>query len=294
MRILLYTSLVFFSLLLCSQVVKAETAPEFALINIDGNAFSLGDLRGKIVLLDFFATWCEPCVAEMPHLRAVQNEFREELVVISIGIDPDYDTVERLKQFRSGFNITWTLARDTAGVSTRYNVTAIPALYVLDQSGYVKFRHVGLTEETVLMMEIGKLLPVRFFNVTVENLAFQVSVESNSTVTAFSFNKTSMQIQFNVSELSGAVGYCNVTIPKSLMKGEPWSITIAEVPTTQFHIRENSTHSSLQFAYTHASTKRVTIRGTWVVPEFPSTTTALLVFIITALTALRLNKLVRK
>ena len=294
LKLLNVFSLVVLGLLSCSQVVYAELAPEFTLTDIDGNTFSLSDFRGKIVLLDFFATWCGPCRSEMPHLKATQDEFYEELVVISISVDPDYDTVERLQQFRSSYNITWTLARDTANVAAKYDVSAIPTLYVIDQNGYVTFHKVGLTEELISMLETGKLLPKRSFNATVESLAFQVSVESNSSVTAFSFNKASVQIQFNVLGQSGAVGYCNVSIPKGFMKGEPWSITIDGAPIAEFHANENDTHSFLRFTFIHASTRRVAIQGTWIVPEFPSITMVLLFFGTIALMALQLNKLERK
>jgi peroxiredoxin len=134
-------------------------APDFTLTDIDENVFSLSDFRGKVVLLDFFATWCGPCRAEMPHLKALNEKFGEELVIISISVDPNYDSVERLKSFRQDYNITWTLARDTTNVQAQYNVTAIPTLYIIDQNGYVRFHHVGLTEEDALTTEISQIVP---------------------------------------------------------------------------------------------------------------------------------------
>ena len=159
LNLLAVPSLIVLSVLLCCQIVYAQMAPDFTLTDIDGNVFSLSDFRGKVVLLDFFATWCGPCRAEMPHLKALNEKFGEELVIISISVDPNYDSVERLKSFRQDYNITWTLARDTTNVQAQYNVTAIPTLYIIDQNGYVRFHHVGLTEEDALITEISQIVP---------------------------------------------------------------------------------------------------------------------------------------
>ena len=159
LNLLAVLSLIVLSVFLCCQIVYAQMAPDFTLTDIDGNVFSLSDFRGKVVLLDFFATWWGPCRAEMPHLKALNEKFGEELVIISISVDPNYDSVERLKSFRQDYNITWTLARDTINVQAQYNVTAIPTLYIIDQNGYVRFHHVGLTEEDALTTEISQIVP---------------------------------------------------------------------------------------------------------------------------------------
>jgi hypothetical protein len=78
-----------------------------------------------------------------------------------------------------------------------------------------------------------------------------------------------VQISFNVTGLSGAVGYCSVTIPKALLTGDPWTIKIDKVPINYLQ-SNNATHSFLNFTYTHACTLQVVIEGTWAIPEFPS------------------------
>ncbi|GEM_PF-3358645 len=288
-KLLITLLLAILSLHLYIQIVEAGIAPNFTLQDIDGSTFSLSDFRGKVVLLDFFATWCGPCRDEMPHLKDVQEEFSEELVVISISVDPDYDTIERLKQFRQDYDITWILARDTADVHVQYNISAIPTIYLIDQEGYVRLHHIGLMEENVLTIEVSKLLPRRTFRLNIEGLNFQVLVESNSTLTDFSFNKSSMHIQFYVYGTHETIGYCNVTIPKSLLKGNPWSISIDGTPIPEFKLSENSTHSCIHFSYTHSSTKTVIIQGTWAIPEFP-TSIILFIFLILLTIPLILTK----
>jgi len=142
-----------------AQLVFSSLAPDFTLNDIDGNIFSLHDFRGKIVILDFFATWCGPCMEEMPHLKAVQSQFSQGLAIISISVAPSTDTVDKLKTFRSNYNITWIISRDTADVSNVYNVTAIPRIYIIDKDGYVGYEHLGLTEESVLQYEVNTLIP---------------------------------------------------------------------------------------------------------------------------------------
>lgn len=110
------------------------------------------------------------------------------------------------------------------------------------------------------------------FDVVLEGIHYAVSVVSNSTVSNFNFNKTKVQISFNVTGESGTTGYCNVTIPKSLLRDSPWTIKIDNTTVTDFDEKTNDTHTFLHFTYTHGSSLQVTIEGTWVVPEFPSNT----------------------
>jgi len=130
-------------------------APDFSLTDIDGNDFSLSDYRGTVVLLDFFATWCVPAVEQISDLKILHEEFGEDLTIISIS--PQNETV--LKDFRDDYDVGWTIAKDTAGVFDAYDVQYIPTLVIIDQSGYIRYRHVGLTEESVLRQEIESLLP---------------------------------------------------------------------------------------------------------------------------------------
>jgi len=146
-------------LLLCSRIVHGGLAPDFTLTDIDGNTFSLSDFQGKVVILDFFATWCGPCVAEIPHLRSLQEEFGEDLIIISISISPSSDTVEKLQQFRQEHEIDWIVARDTIGMNDGYDVQIVPTLVILDQEGYIQYRHVDFTDESVLREEIIEIIP---------------------------------------------------------------------------------------------------------------------------------------
>jgi parallel beta-helix repeat protein len=135
---------------------------------------------------------------------------------------------------------------------------------------------------------------VKVFNVVWENKTYPITVYSNSTVTHLVFNQTQAQISFNITGSHGSKGYCNITIPKDLLKG-PWTYTMdGETPSViDISEDENATHSFIYFTYIHASTFRITIQGAWVVPEFPSTI-ILPLFMLTTLIATVLLKKKRK
>jgi len=139
------------------QIVYCGSAPDFTLTDIDEYTFSLSDFRGKVVILNFFSSRCGPCNTEMSHLKAVQNEFGTKLTIISISIRLNYDTDEILRQFRDDHDITWIVARDTANVRGKYDVPAIPTLYIIGREGYIKHYHHGLTEASTLIQEINEI-----------------------------------------------------------------------------------------------------------------------------------------
>ena len=124
----------------------------YTLTNADFSEF-----RGKVVVVDCFATWCRPCVLEIPHLAQINEKYSSsEVVVISVGSSGD--SVKELRQFKKEHSITWRVARDTVGVFDKYKVEYIPTLVILNQSGAIHYRNVGLTSASILSNEIDALL----------------------------------------------------------------------------------------------------------------------------------------
>jgi hypothetical protein len=117
------------------------------------------------------------------------------------------------------------------------------------------------------------------FTIKFENETYYVNTKSNSTITHFQFSQPQKQISFNVTAPSDTIGFCNLTIPKNLLRDNPWTITIDDKTVTDFTQTENETHTFLHFTYELQSTRHIIIRGTWSIPELPSTIIALLLII---------------
>jgi peroxiredoxin len=116
-------------------------APEFTLRNIKGEAVSLTDLRGKIVILDFWATWCSPYRLSMPTLELLSRQFSDKGLVV-LGID-DEDSKEQ-GAFLASFGFSFSSLIDADGkVKTLYNVQGIPATILVDREGKIKTYDVG-------------------------------------------------------------------------------------------------------------------------------------------------------
>jgi len=127
-----------------------------------------------------------------------------------------------------------------------------------------------------------------------ENVVYPVSLVSNSTVSGIEFSQANKKIEFYFQGTSGTTGFFNMTIPKNLLRGEPWTILMGlEDITPQTTIIENETHTTIGLTYTHGSTEgNIRIIGTWVVPEFASSIIlSILMILFTALTvAIKLKK----
>lgn len=121
-----------------------RTAPDFELKDLNGETVSLSSFRGRPVLLNFWASWCGPCRAEMPYLedtyRDPQWETRD-LVVLAVNIQESRETVQ---EFVDLFGLTFPVVLDSdATVARRYNVSGIPATYIIDKDGIIKDVRVG-------------------------------------------------------------------------------------------------------------------------------------------------------
>ncbi|MHA1581496.1 MAG: hypothetical protein ACTSYM_03190, partial [Candidatus Baldrarchaeia archaeon] len=107
-----------------------------------------------------------------------------------------------------------------------------------------------------------------------ENKEYPVTLISNFTVSEFRFVQTEKKITFKVRGANATVGFCNITIPRNLLRGNPWKILLnATDITSEAVIIENQTYTLIHFTCSNSSTFNVQIIGTWVVPEYPSNTT---------------------
>lgn len=115
------------------------------------------EFRGRVVVLDMFATWCQPCIQEIPHLAQINEKYNSSDVVI-LSIASPGDDVTTVRQFKKNYDMTWIVAMDTVGVFDKYNVMYIPTLVILDQNGDVHYENEGLTTAETLSSKIDSLL----------------------------------------------------------------------------------------------------------------------------------------
>lgn len=135
------------------------------------------------------------------------------------------------------------------------------------------------------------IIPTRPFPVIWDDVIYPVALLGNSTVSGFYFSQPSKEIGFYVNGLLNKIGFCNVTIPKQLLRAEPlsaWAVSVDDQPPLSLNLTDNATHSFLYFTYNH-SASRIRIIGTHVVPEFP-TAIFLPLFIIVTLVVTVLRK----
>lgn len=135
-----------------------QRAPGFTLTDLDGQGFSLSDYRGRVVLLDFMATWCPLCAEEMKKLKGLQQKYAGDVAIISIGIDPT-ESDQTLKNFRQEAGAEWRFARDTDALFEKYEVDLIPKLVLIDKRGYIRLISIqGSKSLSELSAEIDRLL----------------------------------------------------------------------------------------------------------------------------------------
>ncbi len=139
-------------------VTCSNPAPDFSLRSIDGERISLSDFRGKVVLLDFWATWCRPCVMGIPDLISLQSEYgKEDFVVIGISLDRQPAVVPRFVK-QKGINYPIVYGWGESIAADYGNVTSIPTTFIVDRYGCIKQRLVGLHPKTELRKLIAPLI----------------------------------------------------------------------------------------------------------------------------------------
>ncbi len=126
------------------ELARARMAPPFAVTTLDGQRISMDDLQGKVVLLDFWATWCEPCREALPHMRDVARKFQgQPLVVLSVSLDSDE---QKWKEFVAKNEMNWPQYRDggfSGAIAKMFSVTAIPHTFTIDSDGVLQEEHIG-------------------------------------------------------------------------------------------------------------------------------------------------------
>lgn len=126
------------------DLARSRMAPPFTINTVDGRRISMDELEGKVVLLDFWATWCAPCREALPHIRDVARKFQgQPLVVLSVSLDTDE---QKWKEFIGKNEMSWPQYRDggfSGPIAKMFAVTAIPHTFTIDADGVLQEEHVG-------------------------------------------------------------------------------------------------------------------------------------------------------
>jgi cytochrome c biogenesis protein CcmG, thiol:disulfide interchange protein DsbE len=140
-----------------SGVAPGNLAPDFSLPQLNGATLQLSAYRGKIVLLDFWATWCEPCRQEIPHFVDLQNKYGAQGFQI-IGVSMD-DGPEPVQAFSRQYKMNYPVILGNAKIGDLYGgVLGLPIAFLIDGDGRIRVRHIGATDPAVIEKEIVGLL----------------------------------------------------------------------------------------------------------------------------------------
>ena len=133
-------------------------APGFTLKDLSGRSFSLSDTRGKVVILDFWATWCPPCRMEIPHFQALYEEYKDEGLVV-VGIALDRGGAAAVKPFIESNGVSYPILIGDQNVQASYGgIRGIPTTFIIDRHGRIMEKLVGYRSKEVFESKIKDLL----------------------------------------------------------------------------------------------------------------------------------------
>jgi thiol-disulfide isomerase/thioredoxin len=152
--------LILFPFAVFSQEVSKE-APAITGKSVSGETINLSDFKGKVVILDFWASWCGPCKLEFPYLIELYNKYSDkDFSVLAVNVDENSSNMSKfLTNF--GKDVPFKIIYDGAGkFPDLYKVDALPSSFVIDKNGIVQFVHIGFTksDKDKFVSEIEKLL----------------------------------------------------------------------------------------------------------------------------------------
>jgi cytochrome c biogenesis protein CcmG, thiol:disulfide interchange protein DsbE len=131
-------------------------APPIAMTLLDGTPVTLDTLKGHVVVLDFWGTWCEPCMAEMPAVASVYHRYRASRDVLFVAVNAGWhdDTADTVRAFVARRHLDLPVALDTGGATAKLRIDGLPTLVVLDPRGHIRVEDVGYDADLPLEREL--------------------------------------------------------------------------------------------------------------------------------------------
>jgi peroxiredoxin/YHS domain-containing protein len=137
--------------------VLPRPAPAFSLKNLAGETVKLSDLKGKVVLVDYWATWCAPCVATMPEMQKLHEKYGAKgLTVLGVSIDEEGE--KKVKPFIAKRKFSYPILLDDQNIWKGYNIKAIPALFLVDREGQIVKQWTGKPDKKDVEQAVTGLL----------------------------------------------------------------------------------------------------------------------------------------
>ncbi|WP_338452339.1 TlpA disulfide reductase family protein [Niallia oryzisoli] len=129
-------------------------APDFEVKNLAGETVKLSDFQGKKVLLNFWATWCPPCKEEMPDMEKFHKQAGDDVVILAVNIDPQYN----VNKFVTEMGITFPILLDEKDeVNSMYQVLTIPTTYFIDEKGIIRHKYISAMTEDIMKQYVDEM-----------------------------------------------------------------------------------------------------------------------------------------
>jgi peroxiredoxin len=129
-------------------IAQGEKAPDFTVKTMEGKEVKLSDYEGKKVFLNFWATWCPPCKAEMPHMQSFYDDKPENIEILAINLE---ESNKKISEFVDQYGLTFPILMDEDGkVTETFEVYTIPTTYVLNEDGTVHQKIIGPMDEPMM------------------------------------------------------------------------------------------------------------------------------------------------
>ncbi|WP_409973648.1 TlpA disulfide reductase family protein [Bacillus sp. Bva_UNVM-123] len=138
---------------------EGDRSPDFELIDLDGNPIKLSDFKGTPVFLNFWASWCGPCKAEMPHMEKLYAEKKDgDFEILAVNVTTSEKNISHVEKFVADYGLTFPIPLDEKGsVAHQYEIIGYPTSFFIDSDGVIRSKALGPLNEEEMKQRIKRL-----------------------------------------------------------------------------------------------------------------------------------------